>query len=738
MFDLIQNVKASFEQVLGYAPSHIIQAPGRVNLIGEHTDYNDGFVLPCAINYQTVVAAAKREDNLVRIVSVDYGNALDEFDLTQEITFQQDKMWANYIRGVVKCLLARGYSFTGADITVSGNVPQGAGLSSSAALEVVIGQTFKELYQLDISQAEIALNGQQAENEFVGCNCGIMDQMISAQGRENHALLLDCRSLETQAVSMPEEMAVVIVNSNKKRGLVDSEYNTRRQQCEEAARIFGVKALRDVSIEQFNQKVSELDELVAKRARHIITENDRTVEAAQALRAHDMKRMGELMAQSHASMRDDFEITVKEIDTLVDIIKEVIGDQGGVRMTGGGFGGCIVALVPPTLVDAVKAAVDEKYEVATGLKASIYVCQAKEGAGLVEACCTSSLVHTMTQQVAYDGRPAQLVSLTNRIGSRVVLMDIGATWLSCELALKDGERREVLLGVSTMSDFQKQQSYMGVTVGRYANRIAKGQFELNDQRYQVTTNQAGNSLHGGLEGLDQRRWTIAHKSAQQVTFSIHSSDGDQGFPGNVDIAVSYELNDQNQLILRYLATTDKPTPLNLTNHAYFNLLGAESDHTILDHSLSIKADQFLPTDPHGIPLSGPKSVIDTGFDFRVAKSIGRDLLKDEQQQASKGYDHSYLLPDKADLTVCAAQLKSPDAKVTMSVFTTKPAIQLYSGNWLSGTPNRRGGVYQGYAGVALETQYLPDAPNHAEWQQPSCITLPGQEYTHTTIYQFDV
>ena len=383
MSDLIQNVKASFEQVWGYTPSHIIQAPGRVNLIGEHTDYNDGFVLPCAINYQTVVAAAKRQDNLVRVVSVDYGNALDEFDITQEIQFQEDKMWANYIRGVVKCLLARGYPFTGADISVSGNVPQGAGLSSSAALEVVIGQTFKALFNLEISQAEIALNGQQAENAFVGCNCGIMDQMISAEGRENHAMLLDCRSLATQAVPMPEEMAVVIINSNKKRGLVDSEYNTRRQQCEEAARIFGVKALRDVTIEQFNEKMSELDEMVAKRARHVITENDRTMEAAQALRTHDMKRMGELMADSHASMRDDFEITVKEIDILVEMVKEVIGEQGGVRMTGGGFGGCVVALVPLLLVDKVKATVEAHYQAATGLQASIYVCQATQGAGLV-------------------------------------------------------------------------------------------------------------------------------------------------------------------------------------------------------------------------------------------------------------------------------------------------------------------------------------------------------------------
>lgn len=384
MSELIDNVKNAFKATLGYAPTHIVQAPGRVNLIGEHTDYNDGFVLPCAINYQTVVAAAKRDDNIVRVISVDYGNAQDEFDLTQEIAFQHDKMWANYIRGVVKCLLARGFQFTGADIAVSGNVPQGAGLSSSAALEVVIGQTFKVLFNLEISQAEIALNGQQAENEFVGCNCGIMDQMISAEGSQQHAMLLDCRSLETTSVSMPEELAVVIINSNKKRGLVDSEYNTRREQCEAVAAIFGVKALRDVTLEQFNQKSHELDPLLLKRARHVITENYRTLDAAQALSQHDMQRMGRLMAESHASMRDDFEITVAEIDTLVAMVKEVIGERGGVRMTGGGFGGCVVALVPHDLVASVQAVVDANYEAQTGLKAAIYVCQAMDGAGLVE------------------------------------------------------------------------------------------------------------------------------------------------------------------------------------------------------------------------------------------------------------------------------------------------------------------------------------------------------------------
>lgn len=382
---LINNVTRSFSSIFGYAPTHFIQAPGRVNLIGEHTDYNDGFVLPCAINYQMVVAAAKREDNIIRVIAVDYQNEVDEFNLDNSIEFLPNKMWANYVRGVIHFLQKDNYSFHGMDIAISGNVPQGAGLSSSAALEVAIGQTLKTLYQLPISQKEIALNGQKAENQFVGCNCGIMDQLISACGEENHALLIDCCSLETSAVTMPENMVVMIINTNKKRGLVDSEYNTRRQQCEEAAHILNVTALRDASLEDLVAKKALMSDVVYRRARHVITENSRTLDAAEALRRGDLTTLSQLMMQSHHSMRDDFEITVKEVDSLVEIVKSVIGDRGGVRMTGGGFGGCVVALVTPDLVDKVVDSVKAQYEAKTGLKETIYVCSASQGAGYSEA-----------------------------------------------------------------------------------------------------------------------------------------------------------------------------------------------------------------------------------------------------------------------------------------------------------------------------------------------------------------
>ncbi|WP_141674420.1 galactokinase [Gilliamella apicola] len=370
----------AFEKIFGYKPDTIVQAPGRVNLIGEHTDYNDGFVLPCAINYQTVINCHKRSDNIIRVIAVDYNNQLDEFSLDKPIEKHPEYQWANYVRGVVKYLQKYANNIHGIDLAVSGNVPQGAGLSSSASLEVALGKMFQVLYDLPLSGTKLALIGQEAENRFVGCNCGIMDQLISALGQAQHALLIDCRTLEGKPVSIPNDLAVVIINSNIKRGLVDSEYNTRRKQCELAAKSLGVKALRDASISDLQKIKNTLDPIAYKRAHHVITENERTLQASQALANRDYKLLSTLMAESHQSMRDDFEITVPAIDYLVEIIHDVIGEQGGVRMTGGGFGGCVVALVPKDKVTAVKTVVSENYQNKFNIKEDFYICQPSEGA----------------------------------------------------------------------------------------------------------------------------------------------------------------------------------------------------------------------------------------------------------------------------------------------------------------------------------------------------------------------
>lgn len=378
----LQKTRQAYSAAFSGEATMSVQAPGRVNLIGEHTDYNDGFVLPCAINYHTAISGSARKDHQVRVVAVDYGDESDAFDLASTIVPRKDRLWANYVRGVVKHLLDAGHIFSGADLAISGNVPQGAGLSSSASLEVATGQFFNSLYSLNISPTDLARIGQQAENQFVGCNCGIMDQLISAQGKADHALLIDCRSLVTQAVAMPADIAVVIVNSNVQRGLVGSEYNTRRRQCEEAARFFGVRALRDVNLATFEARVDGLDPVVARRARHIITDSQRAIDLAATLKTGDLAKIGALMAASHASMRDDFEITVPPVDALVDIIKGALGEKGGVRMTGGGFGGCVVALMPEDQIAPVSKAIEAKYRAASGLDAAIYVCRASAGAGV--------------------------------------------------------------------------------------------------------------------------------------------------------------------------------------------------------------------------------------------------------------------------------------------------------------------------------------------------------------------
>jgi len=383
MSALKPRVRAAFQAAFGAAPTTLVRAPGRVNLIGEHTDYNDGFVLPCAIDCETLVAVSPRSDTLLRVVAADYANAMDEFDLAQPITHRAHAPWPDYVRGVVAMLRQRGLPLQGANLAIAGNVPQGAGLSSSASLEVAVLQALNHAQGLGLNATEIALLAQQAENEFVGCQCGIMDQLISARGQAGHALLIDCRSLAARPVPLPDDLAVMIVHSRVARGLVDSAYNERRQQCEAAARHYGVKALRDLNLATLQDGAAGLAPLTLQRARHVVTENQRTLDAAEALASGDLKRLGALMAASHESMRDDFQITVPAIDRLVEIAQQAIGEQGGARMTGGGFGGCVVALMPQARVAAVQAAFASQYRAPSGEAATVWVCHARDGASAV-------------------------------------------------------------------------------------------------------------------------------------------------------------------------------------------------------------------------------------------------------------------------------------------------------------------------------------------------------------------
>lgn len=380
-----QISQQKFTEHYGYNAEQTVFAPGRVNIIGEHTDYNDGFVMPCAINYGMAVSFAKRNDSIWRVYAIDI-NEQDEFDLSQDFT-QSEHKWANYVRGVVKYIQEQCPEFKqGADLVMTSDVPMSSGLSSSAALEISIGKTCQVLGNLPLSLAQIALIGQKAENKFVGANCGNMDQLTSALGQKDHLIMIDCRSLDITPTPVPQGYSIAIINSNVKHDLVTGEYNSRRQECEQAAKFFGVKALRDVTPEQFHARENELkaeSELAYKRAKHVVYEDQRVLDAVVALKANDMVKLGQLMGESHDSMRDDFEITIPEIDYLVELAQVAIGKNGGARMTGGGFGGCIVCLVPNEKVEALRQLIADNYEKQTGIKETFYLCTASDGVSVV-------------------------------------------------------------------------------------------------------------------------------------------------------------------------------------------------------------------------------------------------------------------------------------------------------------------------------------------------------------------
>jgi galactokinase len=375
-----QQLNEFFLAAFGQEPGLTVQAPGRVNLIGEHTDYNDGFVLPAAINYSTWIAASTRNDRELHVVARDFDSQRVVVHLDAPMCQDPTAPWSDYLRGVVQELQKRGYRLSGGNLLVAGNVPAGAGLSSSASLEVALVRALTELSDEAIDPTEAALVGQAAENNFVGCNCGIMDQLISARGKESSALLIDCQDLSTRCVSIPRDWEILIVHSGVKRGLVESEYNQRRTQCETAAAFFGQQTLRGVDLEQLLAAEDKLDELSFRRARHVLTENKRTLLAAEALSSGDMPTLARVMAESHLSMRDDFSITTPAIDRLVEILQKAGEGRVGARMTGGGFGGCVVSIAPAVMIPQLMRAVEQYYQVDTGCIPTLIPAKASKGA----------------------------------------------------------------------------------------------------------------------------------------------------------------------------------------------------------------------------------------------------------------------------------------------------------------------------------------------------------------------
>jgi galactokinase len=373
----IQGLIDRFTQLFEAAP-RVFLAPGRVNLIGEHTDYNDGYVMPAAIGFCTRVAVAPRHDRKLVVRSENFAEQL-EFDLDAP----PDKgsgHWSDYVIGVAKTLA---YSGRGADLLIEGDVPQGAGLSSSASLEIAVGYALLDVAGDAIDLTKLALLCQKAENEFVGARCGIMDQFISSHGQDGHALMLDCRSLEHRLLPLGDKARLVICNTMVRHSISGGEYNRRRAECEAgvrclAAHLPGVHALRDVTLSDLAAYGGDLPETIIRRCRHVISENSRVLQAASALERGDLETFGVLMRESHKSLREDFEVSCAELDLMVELAGQAPGVYGA-RMTGGGFGGCTINLVRKDRVGEFKARVGDGYRRSTGRAPEIYVCLASNG-----------------------------------------------------------------------------------------------------------------------------------------------------------------------------------------------------------------------------------------------------------------------------------------------------------------------------------------------------------------------
>ncbi|MEZ0396496.1 MAG: galactokinase [Anaerolineales bacterium] len=369
-------IEKNFQARFGDRPTFFVRAPGRVNLIGEHTDYNDGFVLPIAIDRAVTIALRPRPDRRLLVHALDYDQTAD-FSLDR--LERGDATWAEYLKGVAWALQSEGFLLTGWEGVLAGDIPRGAGLSSSAAVELAAARAFAAVSSLPWEPPRMARLAQKAENEWVGVRCGIMDQMASAAARAGHALFLDCRSLEYEPIPLPPQTAVVVLDTATRRGLVDSAYNERRRQCESAARRLGVPALRDADQAALARCAADLEETIVRRARHVISENGRVLQAVAAMRRGDALSLGRLLDQSHASLRDDFEVSSPALDQIVALARRHPACLGA-RMTGAGFGGCAVALVRAEEAHSFTEQVILAYRQQTGLDGQGYVCAAVEGA----------------------------------------------------------------------------------------------------------------------------------------------------------------------------------------------------------------------------------------------------------------------------------------------------------------------------------------------------------------------
>jgi aldose 1-epimerase len=715
----------------------LYRAPGRINLIGEHTDYNDGFVLPCNTALFTWLATHPRSDRQVNIHSVLFGQSA-RFSL-DGIEPGGEAGWVEYAKGVIHVLQSEGFALTGADIVIDGEIPLGGGLSSSASLEAVIAVSMLGCAGLEADAMRVAQMCQRAEHEFAGVPCGIMDQAVITGCPENFAMKLDCRSLQAGFIRLPLDLSILVVDSGVKHQLRDGAYKQRRQECAFAvsvlaARDASVSSLRDATLELIEHCSGELGELPCRRARHVVSENQRVHEAEAAIVRGDLPALGRILDSSHASLRDDFMVSCGEVNFLVDAAGDCPGVYGA-RMVGGGFGGCAIALVDPDHLEEAEQHIVQSYAEFSGRQPWYHVSRPAAPAARVspEVSVSRSGFGATSR-----GQEVSLYRLTNNNGMTVEIINYGGVIRSLTAPDRDGIYQDVVLGYDSLAEYEADAKYFGAAIGRYGNRIAGGRFELDGQSHTLAANNGPNHLHGGDRGFNKVVWEAQpsmERAGPSLLLTYTSVDGEEGYPGKLTVRVRYTLTDSDQVVIRYTANTDQATPVNLTNHSYFNLNGL-GGQDILGHRLTINADAFTPVDGGLIPTGERRPVAGTPFDFRRAKAVGAEIDSDDEQiEFGGGYDHNFVINQDPDAeTGYVATLTDPESGRVMVVESSEPGVQFYSGNFLDGSSSGKGWVHGRRTGLCLETQHFPDSPNQPGF--PGTILRPGETFRSRTVYSF--
>lgn len=749
-----------FSSTFGYElpnGTKIVSSPGRIEGLGNHTDHQQGKVIGAATNLDTIGMAVPTHDNKIRIVSKEFPKEIFEVDLTDLEAKDSDSKTVLQIKGIAKFLIDKGFELSGFDAAITSDVKVGSGLSSSASLGMLIGQVFSSIQKEgggdDIPLLDMALAAQYAENVYWNKGSGLLDQFACATGG---AAYMDFSTMPPKVEPLPLDLrkfgyTAVIIDTHTSHADGSDEYSQVPNEMKEVARqLLDIDVLskshKGALFARYMRSPGEcLSDRAFLRAAHYYGEIGRVERGAEALRTDDFEDFLTCINDSGASsllfLQNGYDIkdpTVQGVPLTLLLVSGYMeenapGRNYGARLHGGGFGGTVIVYIPQDIASDFVACFNEYLSKKHGEPGPYAQELTVRPTGLVDI---SERLNPSHQYVpAFTTAPLfdpEVYTIRNAQGIEIQTTNAGASIMHLAVPDREGALGNIVLGYENQRMYLDNPFYLGCTVGRCANRIKDGVFTIDGREYYLAKNNGDNALHGGAHGFHRVLWECVEHGNNSVKYRLQSPDGDEGYPGNLVATVSMSLTDDNMLTIHYTASTDAPTIVNLTNHTYFNLGGPGewqgAPRTIHGHELQVFAHSYTPIGKDLIPLGTIDPVSGTFLDLRTNTALGPLLDK------FGGLDHNFMLDRSQGGLSRAAILYDPVSGRKVSVSTTKPALQVYTGNFLDGSAIGPEGAFHKHGGICLETQCPPDAENQDAF--PSTILRPGELYQHTTVFEF--